>query len=360
VISGIKPDTDHPADGAACAAPAIPPQTTVFLLPFEKSELESFAAWSAAMTQMAELQRKAASLGCPATQKVTKAGTSASSLSSYLSLTPAGPPLALAQAALGLLESEEATMAVSGNIGDLALMNGLARNLMALHIAVVTPSSLLPASLSVSDDTTSPFLASKSRTLLASGCLSGLTPKTDQATQTIADITSFMDSLGPAKSSKTTTPPTTVTPATNTTTQAPVSTASALSEILQADGWAQRMGYSFDTDTGRLKQPQAGSYVLMVKALESGGSVTGTSNILGVRLRYSGGSVATYALFALDGDLACSGNVYDYVGPLKGKDFEQRLREFHINPAQQVILHSSTCPASGSAAPAVPASNPVR
>jgi hypothetical protein len=70
--------------------------------------------------------------------------------------------------------------------------------------------------------------------------------------------------------------------------------------------------------------------------------------------------VATYALFALDGDLACSGNVYDYVGPLKGKDFEQRLREFHINPAQQVILHSSTCPASGSAAPAVPASNPVR
>jgi hypothetical protein len=456
VISGTKPGFSNPVGGAACAIPANMPETTIVLLPFEKSELEDFAAWRAGMADLAELQGKAASLGCPKNPNPgisARTGTSTSSLSTFLSMTPAGPPLAMAQSVFGLLESEETSTSVSGNIKDLAFVNNVARQLKSLHIFVLLPSSFDPESFAVEDETVSPFLASKKRTLLARGCLSKLKPDEDHdpadIQQAISDIDNYMAGIGGNKPTKTTNGGSTSNsgssisgqsnasggpaesagsvnknsgnpgagtaasalsakliedymtafsgeqPAKTSTGGSATNSGSAnsggqngsknlgastgpvgqgaetgpggtranapnpLSAILRADGLAQKLGFRFSAETGRLSEPENGHYILMVKALESGGSVTGTTNILGTRLRYSGGSVGTYALFAADGDLACSGNVYDYGGSLPAKHFERDLRNVHFDPSQQVIFHTGGCPLLGSAAPAVPPSNPI-
>ena len=124
-----------------------------------------------------------------------------------------------------------------------------------------------------------------------------------------------------------------------------------MAAILRADGLAQKLGFRFDGRTGDLTQPASSShYILMIQALESGGSVTGKTSVLGTALRYSGGAVGTYAIFSADGELACSGNVYNYVGSFKSKHFVDKLQEVKFDPRQQVVFHSN-CPALTSAAP---------
>jgi hypothetical protein len=86
--------------------------------------------------------------------------------------------------------------------------------------------------------------------------------------------------------------------------------------------------------------------VLLLKALESGGSVQRFTNVLGSRIRYSGGSVGTYALFSLDGALECSGNVYDYGGSFKSKDLQRRLHDYKEDPGQQVLFQRGSCRAT--------------
>ena len=83
----------------------------------------------------------------------------------------------------------------------------------------------------------------------------------------------------------------------------------------------------------------------MVKALESGGSVNHSTNIFGTKMSYSGGSVGTYTLFNLSGQLECSGNVYDYAGPVKSQDFQKHLRGFKPDPGTQVIFQRGACTA---------------
>jgi hypothetical protein len=84
--------------------------------------------------------------------------------------------------------------------------------------------------------------------------------------------------------------------------------------------------------------------MLSLKALESGGSIlTGGNLFTGTRVHYSGGAVATYALFKLDGDLDCSGNVYDYGGYISPKNFRKEFRKPNINPDQQLIFFRGRC-----------------
>jgi hypothetical protein len=83
--------------------------------------------------------------------------------------------------------------------------------------------------------------------------------------------------------------------------------------------------------------------VLLVKALESGGSVTHKSNVLGSKINYSGGSVGTYALFSVEGALECSGNVYDYAGSFSSKNFLKGLHEYHTDPGQQMTFLRGGC-----------------
>jgi hypothetical protein len=81
----------------------------------------------------------------------------------------------------------------------------------------------------------------------------------------------------------------------------------------------------------------------LLKALESGGSVTRYSNVLGTKVRFSGGFVGTYALFTTAGDLECSGNVYDFGGSIKAKNFQRDADKFKPDPSKQMIFQRGSC-----------------
>lgn len=99
-----------------------------------------------------------------------------------------------------------------------------------------------------------------------------------------------------------------------------------------------------DPDTGILSpEDEASLHILLITALESGGSVTRSTNFLGTKVTYSGGSVGTYAMFSIGGDLECSGNVYEYGGPIKGKDFQEQLRGYVPDPAKQMVFLRHSC-----------------
>jgi len=83
--------------------------------------------------------------------------------------------------------------------------------------------------------------------------------------------------------------------------------------------------------------------MLLLEALESGGTIEKRSNILGTRVRYSGGAVGTYALFTMDGELECSGNVYEFGGSLQAKDFQKRIRKLTPDPGNQFIFQRGGC-----------------
>jgi hypothetical protein len=121
---------------------------------------------------------------------------------------------------------------------------------------------------------------------------------------------------------------------------APAST-SHLNAVLSADGLAQKLGVNIDT--GILPDAGVSQHILLIQALESGGAVTQHTNIFGTTVRYSGGAVGTYALFTTDGDLECSGNVYEYAGAFNSKEFQEKLRHYHPEPGKQMIFLRGGC-----------------
>ena len=114
-----------------------------------------------------------------------------------------------------------------------------------------------------------------------------------------------------------------------------------INAILAADGVVRRLNYSKDmVDIYRWE-------ILAVKALESGGGVLTKSNLFGSKVYFSGGAVATYALFQMDGSLRCSGNVYDYDGYIREKDFNRAFRRPDISPDKQMIFYRGGAPIWG-------------
>jgi hypothetical protein len=87
-------------------------------------------------------------------------------------------------------------------------------------------------------------------------------------------------------------------------------------------------------------------HVLWLKALESGGSVAKQGNLFGTKVRYSGGAVTTYALYSFDGNLDCSGNVYDFEGSVLTKDFSKVFREQIKDPTHQLASLRGGCGSS--------------
>ncbi len=55
--------------------------------------------------------------------------------------------------------------------------------------------------------------------------------------------------------------------------------------------------------------------------MESGGADINEANIFGSHPHFGGGAISGYALFGLDGALACSGNVAAYGGYVKANTF---------------------------------------
>jgi hypothetical protein len=350
-LNGTSPNFTSPPAGTVCDVRAGSHNVSIVLLPFDKSTFADFQLWRADMATMDRLQRKAAAFDCPPGAQ-SKAAVSAAS--SALMLTPAGPMLNAAQGVLGLLASEEVTSPVTGTIQDQAFMNGVGRQLRALKVPVIMPTGYSPYSLVPLDPTSSPFLAGLGRLLSAEGCLTGLTAKgggdNPSLRETIAEIDKFRSMLDEVSASgaKATSPASDKTagalPATPSSVGAATSS-SHLPAVLFADGLAQALGV--DPATGKLPENGVSQHILLLKALESGGSVTRYSNVLGTKVRFSGGFVGTYALFTTAGDLECSGNVYDFGGSIKAKNFQRDAGKFKPDPSKQLIFQRGSCLTSG-------------
>ena len=104
---------------------------------------------------------------------------------------------------------------------------------------------------------------------------------------------------------------------------APQQTPLSLQQILASDFLAQRLFNGKATvDPGDIDSLS----FLTLHAEESGGSELVKSNIFyGNHIFFSGGSVATFSVYRLKGDVECSGTAYNYFGNVREKNVEQRL-----------------------------------
>ncbi|MGA3018206.1 MAG: hypothetical protein ABSF62_13900 [Bryobacteraceae bacterium] len=357
-LNGGSADFKNPPAGAVCAVNAgANSKASVIIAPFDRSAFDDFHLWRGDMGIMNELRTRAATY-CPASPviQVTERGAAAATAaSSALSLTPAGSALSLAQTVLGIMSSETSTSPVGGTIEDQAFMDGVARQLRTLSVRVLMPAVYGPYSLNVMDASRSPFLSSLDKLLQARLCLEGQEAKSDAKAsidKLIAEMDAYLATLGgsTAAAAKPAASPSSGRGGGSAATQSsgaaapantPASSPSHLMAVLSADGLAQKLGV--EPATGLLPDNGAWQHVLLIKALESGGAITKKANILGTKLRYSGGSVGTFALFTMDGELECSGNVYDYGGSVPAERFQQELRHFTPDPAKQYISLRGGC-----------------
>jgi hypothetical protein len=267
--------------------------------------------------------------------------------SALLGLTPGGSAVAGAQGILGLFASDHAASPVGGTIQDQAMMDNVGRELRVASVPVMMPSVYTPFALSSIDPARSPFATSLDKLFHTRDCLVAAKGATDPD---VKNIDEFLGSLASSPTAPAAKPAATqaggAQPATAaaapaaTTSPAASNEPSHLQSVLSADGLAQLLGA--DPQTGQIPD-SAPKHILLLKALESGGSVAKNTNIFGTKMSYSGGSVGTFALFDLKGEVECSGNVYDYAGYVAAKDFEKHLHAFKPDPAQQVIFQRGSC-----------------
>lgn len=358
----------NPPAGSVCSVNAGSTTDTVLILPFDRNEFADFQTWRADMATMSQLESRAeASFQCPKTaQRRAASSTASTAASAAASVTPYG---ALAQTALTMMAKEESASSVVGTIEDQAFMDGVARQLRSLQVHVLMPSAYTSYGFIADDEARSPFMNNLNKLIATRACLadleagSGTKDKADAtqdkaaetedkagAAQLSKDIETFFASLyqtvpAPtnlaAQSKSATGNTSTAETGSSPTPPPPEPTRSHLSAALSADGLAQKLGV--DLNTGTLPNRNDWPHILLVKALESGGSVTKRSNILKTTIRYSGGSVGTYSLFKLDGELECSGNVFDFSGSVPSKGFEDKYHNTKIDPSKQAIFLRGSC-----------------
>jgi hypothetical protein len=328
-----------------------PTKEGLVVLPFITTQLDDFRLWRAEMQIMAELRSRSEAF-CPSQPIVVEKGAAAAAAPAnpFVNLTGAGSALSLLQTGLALISSETSTSPVSGTIQDQAFMDGVARELRILRVRVIMPGTYSPDSLKPIEATRSSFLSGLKKLYEVRMCLEDSDTKaTPQAQRLIADIDSYLASLsGSASATKSTatTPPKTsggsaVAPGPDASVAPQPVSPSHLAAMLSADSLAQKLGV--DPETGLLAANGPLQHILLLKALESGGTIEKRANILGTRVRYSGGSVGTYALFNIDGELECSGNVYEFGGSLPAKDFQKNMRKYAPDPNRQFIFQEGGC-----------------
>ncbi len=361
-LHGTTVNFSNPPQGSACNVAGNGAKSSVMVFPFDRAVFSDFQLWRADMQTMTEIERRGAdacSAARPAPQPAQQSAppgvgsrgltaTAPPTPSSLLGLTPGGSAVAGAEGILGLFASDHSAEPVGGTIEDQAMMDNVSRELRAANVAVMMPSIYTPFALSSIDPARSPFANALDKVLHTRDCL---VASKGAADPDVKNIDGFLASLsaGPsepaAKPAAPASAATTAGPAAGTATPtAAASTNSTgpshLQSVLSADGLAQRLGA--DPQTGLIPD-SAPQHILLLKALESGGSVNHSSNIFGTKMSYSGGSVGTFALFDLKGELECSGNVYDYAGYTSAKNFNQQLRNYKPDPSAQVIFQRGSC-----------------
>ncbi len=236
------------------------------------------------------------------------------------------PESQAASFAASLLSATAEASPLEGNILDRTLANDVAGHLRVLGLDVVIPDHYMPYSLTAIDVNHSPFLTKYVALIKARACVApnaaatpeavtpGAAAGTPEDKAAEADkaaiakaIDEYLKSLTEPDVFDVPKPP----PGTQPVVQAPV--ISHLNAVLRADGLAQELDAA---------SPDARSganeiwYVLSLKALESGGTLLKSGNaISGTKTSYSGGAVGTYALFRLNGNVACSGVFFNYEPP---------------------------------------------
>jgi hypothetical protein len=362
-LYGTKPDFKDLPHGAICNVGGGPTNIGVIVLPFDRSVFADFQIWRSDMQTMAEFeQRGANACEAPKAAEATPAANPSqpeaprgrgltaaapAAAAGATMFTPAGAAISTASGVLGLFAKDQEASPVGGTIEDQAFMDNVSRELREVNISVMMPSVYTPYTFDSIDPAKSPFVIALDKLLHTRDCLVASKGATDPD---VKNIEEFLNVLGgtttPAKSTLPTSATAAAPPAPGATpapaAQPAAPSQSHLQAVLSADGFAQRLGA--DPATGQIPAT-APQHLLLVKALESGGSVNKNTNIFGTKMSYSGGSVGTYALFSLNGDLECSGNVYDYAGYLQAKNFQKQLRAFKPDPASQVIFQRGQCKA---------------
>lgn len=387
-LNGVTVDFRDAPAGSACSVKGNPGrQASVLIAPFDRTVFDDFRFWRTEMETVRELLMAADRFckeGVVASTEAKGAGGSkstpgAGAAKAALDITPVGSALQMAQSLLGMLSTVPTNVAVAGTIEDQAFIDAVARELLSLNVHVLVPSTFEAYSLTW-DPNRSPFLSSLAKLLVKRQCLAAREtsreatvtekknpkkkadidqPGIDQLTAEIAEIRQLIGEIdvyigalhggtvaaaNPTASTQTKSPKGAaekpVAPANSGTPSQTSPAPGTLMAILAGDGLAQKLGF----DPVKTTLVANGAWhVLLLKALESGGSVDKAGNVFGSRVHYSGGSVGTYALFSLDGTLECSGNVYDYGGSISAKTFETDLHHYKPDPATQSIFHRGSC-----------------
>jgi len=311
------------APDSSCNAQAISgPPVGVVVISGDSSALSEFQLWRTDISTMDMLTLRANHYCAPSAS--TRAATTLGG--TILSMFPESQA---AEFAASLLSATAETKPLEGNILDRTLVNDVAGHLRALGMDVVIPDSYMPYSLTTIDANHSPFLTKYVALIKARECVapgpsenaqeapaaepgtSGAAPADAHAAadkQAIKDaIDAYLKSLTEPDVFDVPKPPGGAPPDA----QTPV--ISHLNAVLRADGLAQEL----DAASPDARSGANGIwYVLSLKALESGGTLLKSGNaISGTKTSYSGGAVGTYALFRLNGDVACSGVFFNYEPP---------------------------------------------
>ena len=312
--------------------------TGVVILTPNSKILPDFALWREDMAIMDLLLERAGDVGCR--------GTSGGSL---LGSTLPGQGLSLATQGVSLVEgifsANESTTAVRGTVETGAFKNAVARQLRSLGVPVLMPDTYMPFSLSSPDHLQYPFLVKIEKLEATRLCLldkaSGQGAASLLAGTVLRDSNAFLTSLlgwqtsvspkpdqnKPSKQGSGTEtqrqPETMVNPS-----------GSHLASLLSVDLMVKEFGI------GRSDRNRKGrwQHILWLQALESGGSVMKTGKFLGTKVRYGGGAVGTYAMFNLQGELECSGNVFDYGGPVRAQEVGKKSRGSELDHSNMVML----------------------
>jgi hypothetical protein len=304
-----------------CAS--LPPgrQTGVIVLSSSGKTLANFQAWRTNMAIIRQLDARSSSY-CEKLKSVPP-GTKAMGIFPF---TPTGVGGEI-EGILKLFATNEAATGLTGTIKDEALMGGVGRQLRALNVPVLLPDLFSPFSLGRMDFSKSPLMSSLLQLLEKRSCVKSYIDeqkgktKEDEASEFLGKLDKFIEG---------------VTTAPGTTPTAP----SAIAAALSADDFARAIGANPD---GSFSTDSPWKHVLMLKALESGGSQIGRAGIFGSKLHFTGGAVTTYALFTLDGKLACSGNAYAYGGDVRPKYLTKHSLEPNLDPSQQLIFLRGRC-----------------
>jgi hypothetical protein len=295
--------------------------------------MDEFQLWRADISTMDILTARASHY-CP---KASQRGL----LSTVMGMFPESEALGLAKA---LFTTTTVKTPVQGNILDQTMMNDIAGHLRALGVPIIVPDTYAPHSLVTINQARSPFIAKFMALETTRACLdekpaAGAAPATPSAQdQAMAEqdkksiaaaIDAFLDSLTkPNVAAK----PKLELPGVSAAPEVP--TISHLDAVMRADGLAQELGFAADSNAAE-NSPWD---VLWLKALESGGDVVASDNLIkGSKVTYTGGSVGTFALFHLNGELECSGVFFNLAPPTLLTDIPKVLDGSMAVPAGRLV-----------------------